>query len=61
MWVSDDGKVNYFNDIYSHDKKVIAALNGRPLGLEPKKRINKRKIVKKKKPKPQNFYTLFFN
>lgn len=61
MWVNDDGKVNYFNDIYSHDKKVTAALNGRPLGLEPKKRINKRKIVKKNKPKPSNFYTLFFN
>ena len=61
MWVNDDGKVNYFNDIYSHDKKVIAALNGRPLGLEPKQRIRKRPKVVKKKPKPQNFYTLFFN
>lgn len=61
MWVNDDGKVNYFNDIYNHDKKVIAALNGRPLGLEPKQRIRKRPKVVKKKPKPQNFYTLFFN
>jgi len=62
MWVNDDGKVNYFNDIYRHDRKVIAALNGRPLGLEPKQRIKKRpKIVKKKPKKQNNFYTLFFN
>ncbi len=62
MWVNDDGKVNYFNDIYRHDRKVIAALNGRPLGLEPRQRINKRpKVVKPKPKKTNNFYTLFFN
>lgn len=62
MWVKDDGKVTYFNDIYSHDRKVIAALNGRPLGLEPRKRVNKRpKPIVKKKPKKKNFLTLFFN
>lgn len=72
MWSNKDGSISYFNDIYGHDKKVIAALEGRPMNLEPKKRIAKRKRVseqqqffsyKKKKNGNYNngFISLFFN
>ncbi len=63
MWVNEDGTATHYNDIYGHDKRVTAALEGRPMGLEPKKRINRQPLnmVKKKKKKPTNFITLFFN
>jgi murein L,D-transpeptidase YcbB/YkuD len=32
---SEDGTVNSFSDIYGHDRRVAAALSGRPLPLEP--------------------------
>ncbi len=35
MVASDDGQVRSFPDIYGHDKRVAAALAGRPLPLEP--------------------------
>ena len=63
MWVNEDGTTTNFNDIYGHDKRVTAALAGRPMGLEPKQRINKQPISmvrKKKKKKPTNFISLFF-
>ncbi len=61
MWVNEDGKTSYFNDIYGHDKRVIAALEGRPMGLEPRQRIRKKpKPVYVKKPEP-NFMNFFFN
>ncbi len=63
MWVNEDGTTAHYNDIYGHDKRVTAALEGRPMGLEPKKRINRQPIqmVKKKKKKPTNFISLFFS
>jgi L,D-transpeptidase YcbB len=33
--VSEDGQVRSFPDIYGHDKRVAAALSGRPMPLEP--------------------------
>lgn len=67
MSTNDDGTINYFNDIYGHDKKVIAALEGRPMGLEPRQRIMRKKIEPKPKPKKyfygndDGFISLFFN
>jgi L,D-transpeptidase YcbB len=31
----EDGQVKYFGDIYGHDRRVLAALDGKPLPLEP--------------------------
>jgi len=63
MWVNEDGSTAHYNDIYGHDRRVTAALEGRPMRLEPKQRINRQPVqmVKKKKKKPTNFITLFFN
>ncbi len=65
MWKNEDGSVSHFNDIYGHDKRVYAALAGRPMGLEPRQRINKSPInVVSKKKKYQGaptFFNLFFN
>jgi L,D-transpeptidase YcbB len=33
--VSEDGTVSSFPDIYGHDRRVAAALSGRPMPLEP--------------------------
>ena len=30
----DDGQVKYFGDIYGHDRRVLAALDGKPLPME---------------------------
>jgi hypothetical protein len=35
MVVGEDGQVQSFGDIYGHDRRVAAALAGRPLPLEP--------------------------
>lgn len=63
--VNDDGSMSHYNDIYGHDKRVLAALNGKPMGLEPKQRINRVPLymVEKKKKKKQEpvFFNLFFN
>ena len=32
--VGDDGQVKYFGDIYGHDRRVMAALDGKPLPME---------------------------
>lgn len=65
MWSNNDGTVSHFNDIYGHDKRVIAALEGRPMGLEPRKRINRQPLSvvqqRKKKPVGPSFFGLFFN
>ena len=60
-WVGDDGKTTYFNDIYGHDKRVISALEGRPMGLEPKTRIARRPKPVEKPSSGTNFLTYFFN
>ncbi len=44
-WSDDDGKMQYFNDIYKHDKRIVTVLNGGRVYLEPKQRIKKRKPV----------------
>jgi murein L,D-transpeptidase YcbB/YkuD len=31
---AEDGTVSYFNDLYGHDQRVSAALNGKPMPLE---------------------------
>lgn len=71
MWSNEDGSIKYFNDLYGHDIKVTAALEGRPMGLEPRQRINKRprrpEYVEQKPKKyydnynPGGFIGLFFN
>jgi murein L,D-transpeptidase YcbB/YkuD len=33
--VGEDGAVQHFGDVYGHDKRLAAALEGRPLALEP--------------------------
>jgi murein L,D-transpeptidase YcbB/YkuD len=35
MVASEDGQVRSFPDVYGHDRRVAAALGGRPLPLEP--------------------------
>jgi murein L,D-transpeptidase YcbB/YkuD len=35
MVAAEDGTVSTFADIYGHDRRVAAALSGRPLPLEP--------------------------
>jgi hypothetical protein len=30
----DDGQVKYFGDIYGHDRRVLAALDGKPMPVE---------------------------
>jgi murein L,D-transpeptidase YcbB/YkuD len=35
MVASEDGQVRSFPDVYGHDRRVVAALGGRPLPLEP--------------------------
>ena len=62
LWASPEGSLSQFNDIYGHDKRVSLALEGRPLGLEPRQRVNRKPIpmVKKKKKNP-GFVTFFFN
>ena len=56
-----DGSLSHFNDIYGHDNRVSLALEGRPLGLEPRQKVNRKPIpmVKKKKKNP-GFITFFF-
>lgn len=63
MWSNPDGSISHFNDIYGHDKRVALALNGRPMGLEPKQRIRSDpySVMRKKRKKKSNFITLFFN
>lgn len=63
MWVNKDGRTSYYDDIYGHDKRVIAALDGKPMGLEPKQRIARKPkpVIIKEKKKPTNFISLFFN
>jgi murein L,D-transpeptidase YcbB/YkuD len=35
MVAGEDGQVRSFGDVYGHDKRVSAALSGRPMPLEP--------------------------
>jgi len=37
--VDDDGKLNIDDDVYQHDARVLAALDGRPLPPEPKEKV----------------------
>ncbi len=41
-WQGKDGEIHYFNDVYSHDKRVITVLNGGRVYLEPKQVIKQR-------------------
>lgn len=34
-WVGEDGKLNVRGDIYGHDQRVLAALDGRPIAPDP--------------------------
>jgi len=62
VWASEDGSIKHFNDVYGHDKRVVAALQGRPIGLEPRQKVKKRPLeVVKKKKKPSSFISLFFS
>jgi hypothetical protein len=35
MVAREDGEVHSFADIYGHDRRLVAALSGRPMPLEP--------------------------
>ncbi len=40
-WLGQDGQIKYFNDVYKHDKRIVTALNGGRVYLEPKQVIKK--------------------
>jgi murein L,D-transpeptidase YcbB/YkuD len=40
MVASEDGQVSSFGDIYGHDRRLAAALSGRPMPLEPARNLD---------------------
>jgi murein L,D-transpeptidase YcbB/YkuD len=62
----EDGEVRYFGDIYGHDRRVTAALGGRPMPLEPPSvstptagRQDPREARRKQRPYAQNTNDIF--
>jgi murein L,D-transpeptidase YcbB/YkuD len=69
--VSEDGQVKSFPDVYGHDKRVAAALTGRPMALEPpptytvegvpiKQEVKEARRQKKYDPGQEDFFSALF-
>jgi murein L,D-transpeptidase YcbB/YkuD len=59
MVASEDGTVSSFADLYGHDRRVAAALAGRPLPLEPVERLDvveQETVSAKKEPRGPKRY-----
>jgi hypothetical protein len=71
MVASEDGQVRSFPDVYGHDRRVAAALNGRPMPLEPppthtvegvpiKQEVKEARRQKKYDPSQEDLFSALF-
>ena len=61
--VGDDGKLTFVDDIYKHDKRVMAALAGQPLPPEPRPRVappKPRDTFRRRNPFSNSFFNRVF-
>lgn len=61
MWVDGDGSVSHFKDIYGHDKRTIAALEGRPMAKEVNRKYTAPRVIRRPKQQFPSFFEALFD